>query len=189
MSETRSRKRAVFLDRDGVICEEVGYVNHISRLRIFPFAAAAIRRLNEAGLAVVAVTNQAGIAQGYFPESLVHQVHAKLAGELAKGGARLDAVYFCPHKLADGCDCRKPLPGMIERATREHDLDPASSYMIGDKYVDLEVGFRCGAKAILVMTGYGLGDYELHHATWPRQPDYVVADLTAAVNVILGGQQ
>jgi phosphoglycolate phosphatase-like HAD superfamily hydrolase len=76
---------------------------------------------------------------------------------------------------------------MIERAAREHDLDPASSYMIGDKYADLEVGFRCGAKAILVMTGYGQGDYELHHATWPRQPDHVVADLTAAVDLILGG--
>jgi D-glycero-D-manno-heptose 1,7-bisphosphate phosphatase len=187
VAERKALRRAVFLDRDGVICEEMGYVNHVSRLRIFPFAAAAIRRLNEASLAVVAVTNQAGVSQGYFPESLVQQVHEKLAAELAKGNAHLDAIYFCPHKLADGCNCRKPLPGMIERAAREHDLDPASSYMIGDKYADLEVGFRCGAKAILVMTGYGQGDYELHHATWPRQPDHVVADLTAAVDLILGG--
>ncbi len=185
MSSAAARRRAVFLDRDGTICEEMGYLNHISRFQMYPFAAAAIRRLNEAGLPVIVVTNQSGVARGIFPESLVHQVHEKMVAELAAAGARVDGIYFCPHRSEDACGCRKPHPGMLERAAREHGLELAGSYVVGDRYDDLEMAERIGGHGILVLTGYGRGEYELRGATWPKQPHRVVEDLSAAVNLIL----
>ena len=185
MPEARPLRRAAFLDRDGTICEEMGYVNHVDRLRIFPFAAAAIRQLNEAHVPVIVVTNQSGVARDIFPESLVHQVHAKMISELAAGGARIDAVYFCPHKTEDACECRKPNPGLLERAAREHALDLAASWVAGDRYADLEMGHAAGSRGILVMTGYGRGEYELHHTRWARQPDALAENLTEAVRRIL----
>jgi D-glycero-D-manno-heptose 1,7-bisphosphate phosphatase len=179
------RKPAVFLDRDGTIAEEVGYLNHVDRFRMFPFAGAAISRLNQAGLAVVVVTNQSGVARGYFPESLVQQVNDRMQGELAAVGARLDAVYYCSHSSADGCNCRKPKTGMIERAAWEHNLDLQRSYMVGDRYGDMELAFRAGCKAILVRSGYGLGEETWHQKEWPRQPDAIVENLEGAVDWIL----
>ncbi len=185
MAEARPLRRAAFLDRDGTICEEMGYVNHVDRLRIFPFAAAAIRRLNDARVPVIVVTNQSGVARNIFPESLVHQVHKKMIAELAAGGARVDAIYFCPHKTEDACECRKPNPGLLERAAREHALDLSASWVVGDRYADLEMGHAAGARGILVMTGYGRGEYELHHTKWARQPDALAENLTEAVRRIL----
>jgi D-glycero-D-manno-heptose 1,7-bisphosphate phosphatase len=185
MPEASPLRRAVFLDRDGTICEEMGYVNHADRLRIFPYAAAAIRRLNEAQIPVIVVTNQSGVARDIFPESLVHQVHEKMIAELAHGGARIDAIYFCPHRMEDACECRKPHPGLLERAAREHALDLAASWVVGDRYADLEMAHAAGGRGILVMTGYGRGEYELHRKKWPRQPDALAEDLTEAVSRIL----
>jgi len=185
MPETNLLRRAVFLDRDGTICEEMGYVNHVDRLRIFPFAAEAIRQLNQAGLPVIVITNQSGIARDIFPESVVQQVHKKMISELAAGGARIDGIYFCPHKTEDACECRKPNPGMLERAAREHGLDLAGSWVVGDRYGDLEMAHAVGANSILVMTGYGRGEYELHRGKWPRQPDTLAENLTDAVRGIL----
>jgi D-glycero-D-manno-heptose 1,7-bisphosphate phosphatase len=185
MSESRALRKAVFLDRDGTICEEMGYVNHIDRLRIFPFAAEAIRQLNEAEIPVIVITNQSGVARNIFPESLVQQVHKKMISELAAGGAWIDDIYFCPHKFEDACECRKPNPGLIERAAREHSLDLAASWVVGDRYADLEMAHAAGGRGILVMTGYGRGEYELHHSTWPRQPEALADNLTEAVRRIL----
>ena len=185
MPEARSLRRAAFLDRDGTICEEMGYVNHVDRLQIFPFAAAAIRQLNEAQVPVIVVTNQSGVARDIFPESLVHQVHQKMIAELSAGGARVDAIYFCPHKTEDACECRKPNPGLLERAAGDHALDLSSSWVVGDRYADLEMGHAAGARGILVMTGYGRGEYELHHTRWARQPDALAENLTEAVRRIL----
>jgi D-glycero-D-manno-heptose 1,7-bisphosphate phosphatase len=173
------------LDRDGTICEEMGYLNHISRFRMFPFAAAAIRRLNQAGLPVIVITNQSGVARGIFPESLVHQVHEKMLAELAAAGARVDGVYFCPHRSENACGCRKPRPGLLERAAREHGLELAGSYVVGDRYDDVEMARHVGGRGILVLTGYGRGEYELHRRTWSKPPDGVAEDLAAAVNLIL----
>ena len=185
MPEARPLRRAAFLDRDGTICEEMGYVNHVDRLQIFPFAAAAIRQLNEANVPVIVVTNQSGVARDIFPESLVHQVHKKMIAELTAGGARVDAIYFCPHKTEDACECRKPNPGLLERAAREHALDLSASWVVGDRYADLEMGHAAGARGILVMTGYGRGEYELHHTRWAGQPDALAENLTEAVRRIL----
>jgi len=177
-------RRAVFLDRDGTICEEMGYMNHISRLRVFPFAAAAIRRMNEAGLPVVVLTNQSGVGRKYFPESLVEVVHEKMAAELASGGAHVDAIYYCPHKGIDNCECRKPRPGMLERAAREHNLALEGSFFVSDRYEDLSMMYTAGGRGILVLTGYGRGEYEWCRGEWPRQPDYVAEDLSVAAEII-----
>jgi D-glycero-D-manno-heptose 1,7-bisphosphate phosphatase len=185
MPERQNFRRAVFLDRDGTISEEMGYVNHIDRLQIFPFAAAAIRQLNVAQIPVIVITNQSGVARDIFPESLVHQVHKKMISQLAAGGAWIDDIYFCPHKTEDLCECRKPNPGMLERAAREHGLDLAGSWVVGDRYADLEMAHAVGASGILVMSGYGRGEYELHREKWPRQPDELAENLTDAVRKIL----
>jgi D-glycero-D-manno-heptose 1,7-bisphosphate phosphatase len=160
-------------------------LNHVDRFRMFPFAAAAIRRLNSTGLPVIVVTNQSGVGRGYFPESLVRTVHELMSQQLAAGGAHLDAIYYCPHTSADGCDCRKPKPGLLERAAREHRLDLGSSFVVGDRYGDIEFGQRAGASAVLVRTGYGAGELAWHAAKWPVPPDFIADDLTAATDWIL----
>ena len=185
MPESRSRQRAVFLDRDGTIAEETGYVNHLSRFCVYPFAAAAIRRLNEAGLPVIVITNQSGVARGFFPEEMVHRVHEKMTAELAARGARVAGIYYCPHDSSAVCDCRKPNPGMLHRAAREHDLQVAGSFLVSDRFVDLEMGKKSGCRSILVMTGYGRGEYEWNRARWPHLPDVVLENLTEAVEWIL----
>ncbi len=183
---------AVFLDRDGTLCEEVGYVNHIDRFRVFPWSAQALRKLNQAGLACVLVTNQSGVARGYFPESLVGEVHEKLRGELARAESRLDAIYYCPHHpeghvaaYRKQCDCRKPSPGMLLRAAHDLDLDFEASFMVSDRYQDLSMGFEMGIRGVLVMSGYGKGEYLYHKHSWPRQPDCVAGNLLEAVNWII----
>jgi D-glycero-D-manno-heptose 1,7-bisphosphate phosphatase len=155
-------RRAVFLDRDGTVIEEVGYLNRLDRVAFFPWSVDAIRVLNEAGLVVVVVTNQAGVARGYFDESLVRDTHALIDRRAAAGGARIDAYYYCPHHpdgvveaLRQTCACRKPKPGMIHQAASDLDLDIAGSFVVGDRWLDVEMGRAAGTAAILVRTGYG----------------------------------
>jgi len=182
---SRGLRPAVFLDRDGTICEEMGYLNHISRLQIFPFAARAIRRLNAAGLPVLVVTNQSGVSREMFPEALVREVHRRIDKAMAAAGARIDGFYYCTHTRNDDCQCRKPLPGLLQQAAREHNLDLAKSFVVGDRYLDVELAHGVGGSGLLVLTGYGRGEYETHHAGWPRQPESVVEDLSKAVAFIL----
>ena len=151
MSNLSDKPRAgVFLDRDGTICEEVGYLNHASRLRIFPFAAAAIQKLNQAGLPVIVVTNQSGVGKKCFPESLVHQVNELLQTRLREQGARIDAIYYCPHAAADNCGCRKPSLGMLQRAAEEHGIDLRRSFVVGDRLGDVQLGRNAAGRSILV---------------------------------------
>jgi D-glycero-D-manno-heptose 1,7-bisphosphate phosphatase len=186
------KRPAVFIDRDGTISEEVGYVNHPSRYRVFPYAAEAVKLLNDAGRLAVLVTNQAGVARGYFAEELITEVHAALARELERGGARLDAVYYCPHHPTVGeppyrldCDCRKPRPGLIRRAAEELNVDLARSWMVGDRYGDIELARNAGLRSAFVLSGYGRGEWEYQRARWPHQPDLVAEDLVGAVREIL----
>lgn len=188
----KGARRAVFMDRDGTISEEVGYVNHVSRYRVFPFAARAVRTLNEAGWLAVLVTNQAGVARGYFKEELIGEVHKVLASELERGGARLDAVYYCPHHPSVGeppyrfdCDCRKPRPGLLLRAADELGLDLSRCWMVGDRYSDTELARNAGARSALVLTGYGRGELEHQSHAWPQRPDLVAENLLEAVRKIV----
>jgi D-glycero-D-manno-heptose 1,7-bisphosphate phosphatase len=183
----------VFLDRDGTLSEEVGYINHLDRLQLYPWSAEAIGKLNRADRPVIVVTNQSGVARGYFTEELVHQVHQKIALELAAHGAKLDAIYYCPHHPTAplepyrvNCRCRKPLTGMVEEAAKRFHIDLGSSYVVGDSYRDMQLGFHAGAHTILVMTGYGRGEYEHQRHRWPRLPDWIVENLLEAVDIILG---
>lgn len=185
-------RRAVFIDRDGTISEEVGYINHPSRFRVFPYAAAAIKHLNDAGWLAIVVTNQAGVARGYFSEDMIQTVHAEMTKELENGGARLDAVYYCAHHPSVGeppyrfdCDCRKPKPGLISRAARDFDIDLAGSWMVGDRYSDVELARNAGVQSMFVLSGYGRGEWEHQRSSWTKQPDLVAENLLEAVRVIL----
>jgi D-glycero-D-manno-heptose 1,7-bisphosphate phosphatase len=185
LTETTSLRPAVFLDRDGTIAEEVGYLDHLTRFRMFPFAAQAIRRLNEAKLPVIVITNQSGVARGYFPESLISAVHELMTTQLAREGAHVDALYYCPHKEDDACACRKPKPGMLESAAREHGLDLRRSFVVGDRYGDIELAHGVGAHSILVRTGYGEGEMKSNSAKWPAPPDFVAKNMADATDWIL----
>jgi D-glycero-D-manno-heptose 1,7-bisphosphate phosphatase len=184
---------AIFFDRDGTLSYEIGYVNHLSRFRLLPYAVDAVRLVNASGRLAVLVTNQAGVARGYFPESLIHAVHAHVRSAMDAGGARLDGVYVCVHHPSVGappyrqdCDCRKPRPGLLRQAEKELGADLARSWVIGDRHGDLAVAWAAGARAALVKTGYGLGELTWHAAQWPRAPDLVAENVLEAVERILG---
>jgi D-glycero-D-manno-heptose 1,7-bisphosphate phosphatase len=190
--DRRARRPAVFMDRDGCLTEEVGYVNHPSRIRLLPRTAEAVRRLNQAGVPAVMVTNQTGIARGYFSEEVLHATNARMVGELRAAGARLDGVYVCMHHPSEGeppyradCDCRKPRPGLLHRAAAELDLDLPGSVMIGDKLSDVSAGHAVGAAGVLVLTGYGRGEWEYQRPDRTVRPDvkpdHVAEDLLDAV--------
>jgi D-glycero-D-manno-heptose 1,7-bisphosphate phosphatase len=182
-------RAAMFIDRDGCLTEEVGYVNHVSRIRLLSRTAEAIRRLNGAGVPAVMVTNQAGIARGYFTEAILHAVNAEMVRQLAAAGARLDGLYVCMHHPDEGeppyrasCDCRKPRPGLLRRAARDLGLDLSGSVMVGDKISDVAVGQSVGAAGVLVLTGYGRGEWEHQQEHWTSKPDHVADDLLDAVD-------
>lgn len=186
------KRRAVFIDRDGTISEEVGYINHASRFRLFPYSADAIKLLNENGWLAIVTTNQAGVARGYFSEDMVQTVHDRMTAELENGGARLDAIYYCAHHPSVGeppyrfdCDCRKPKPGLIRRAAAELDVDLAGSWMVGDRYSDVELARNAGVKSMFVLSGYGRGEWEHQRASWTTQPDSVAENLLEAVRLIV----
>jgi len=185
-------RRAVFIDRDGTISEEVGYVNHASRYRVFPFAAEAVRTLNKAGWLAILVTNQAGVARGYFKEEMIGDVHNVLSHELERGSAWLDAIYYCPHHPSVGeppyrqdCDCRKPRPGLIRRAATDFGLDLARCWMVGDRHSDTELARNAGVRSAFVLTGYGRGEMEHQSHGWQHRPDLIAEDLLEAVRAIV----
>jgi D-glycero-D-manno-heptose 1,7-bisphosphate phosphatase len=155
-------KRAVFLDRDGTLLEEAGYLDRLERLVFFPFAIDAVRLLNRAGIAAVVITNQSGIGRGMYEEAFVGRTHEVMTERLHAGGARIDGFYYCPHhpeasveKYRQLCDCRKPGPGMLRQAAADLGLDLQRSFTIGDKWSDVQAAHAVGAKGILVRTGYG----------------------------------
>jgi D-glycero-D-manno-heptose 1,7-bisphosphate phosphatase len=182
--------RAVFIDRDGTLLEEVGYLDRLERLALFPFSVDAVRMLNRAGFRVVVVTNQAGVARGFFDESFVKEAHEVLDATFRAGRARIDGFYYCPHlpeasveAYRRRCDCRKPLPGMIRQAERDLDLDVSRSYVVGDRWLDIALGRAVGARTVLVRTGYGRTEELRPQAA--LQADAVTDNLIQAVTWIL----
>jgi D-glycero-D-manno-heptose 1,7-bisphosphate phosphatase len=181
---------AVFLDRDGTIIEERGYLDRIDLLELYSFTADAIRLLNRAGYMTVVVTNQGGIGRGIIDEPFLQHVHATLDARLAAGNARIDRYYYCPHhpdaivpELRHKCRCRKPASGMIEQACRDLSLDPKQSVMIGDRRLDVVAGSAVGARTVLVRTGHGAHEEAMPRST--AQPDAILNNLMEAVGWIL----
>ena len=173
--------RAVFLDRDGVLIEDTNYVGHVDEVKLIAAGPPALRRLREAGFLLFVVTNQSGVARGYFTREQVDEIHALLNGYFAKAGVALDRYYICPHHPEDHCDCRKPKPKFLFDAAREFALDRTQCYMIGDRVTDVQCGQNAGLRTVLVLTGGGREAAAKNVVT----PDHVAADVGAAADWIL----
>lgn len=183
-------KIAVFMDRDGTVIEEIPYLSHPEEVKLIPKAGKAILKLNRRGMKTILVTNQSGIARGYFSIETVDAIHHRLDELLRKEGARLDSIYYCPHlpheELVDGeksCDCRKPETGMILQAQKDHDLDLQRCFILGDRLIDMEMARRVGGVGILVKTGYGLNSLE--KVDRGGRDFYVREDLSDAIDLVL----
>jgi len=168
-------RRYVLLDRDGTIIQEKNYLASAEDVELIPGAAAGLRALREAGYGLIVITNQSGIARGYFNEQTLSEIHASLEAKLGAEGVQLDAILYCPHAPEDNCDCRKPRTGLMERAAKMFGFNPKDAVVIGDKACDIELGKRCGAYTILVRSGYGR-----EHEERGVEADHVCDDLPAA---------
>lgn len=182
---------AVFLDRDGTMVEEVGYLSRVADLRWFPWTIEAIRLLNRAGFLVFVTTNQGGVGLGYYAEDAVREIHERMAADLDGGGATVDGWFYCPHHpdarieaLRVDCDCRKPRAGMVRQAAQRFELDLAKSFVVGDKVSDMGLAKSAGAQGALVRTGYGEFELQQQPGSIPGA-DFVAADLMGAATWIL----
>lgn len=190
MSE--NKKPVVFLDRDGTLNIEIGYIRKVDDLQLIEGAGQAVKKLNDGGVAAVLVTNQTGAARGYYPESHIHSLNERLIMLLKEQGAYLDDIYYCPHleegevaEFSFACQCRKPARGMVDKALADHpEYDAQRSFVVGDKATDVELAHNCGAKGVLVRTGYGeavlKGEYQN-----PVQADFEAGSIVEAVDWIL----
>ena len=181
---SKPARRAVFLDRDGTIVRDVDYLTEVGQLEILPGVPEALRLLHEAGFLLLVVTNQSAIARGWLTEETLAAIHSELNRRLEAEGARIDAFYHCPHlpegevpAYARACNCRKPMPGLIERAARDWAVDLETSYVIGDSDRDVEAGKRCGCYSILIGSASSGG------------ADATAADLGGAAELILGRER
>lgn len=183
--------KAVFLDRDGTINFDVGYLNHPDHLKLLPGSAEAIKMLNEADYKVVIISNQSGVARGLFPEDVLQSIDKKLQKELLKAGAYIDANYYCPHHPEHGvypykaaCDCRKPRTALIDKAIKNLSIDPKVSFFVGDKATDIECGQKAGTSTVLVLTGMGRESQDSEKIK-TRKPSHIADNLLEAVKWIL----
>ena len=181
---SRARRAAVFLDRDGTLVKEVGYLSDPADLELLPGVPQALRALQAAGFALVVVSNQSGVGRGLFPIASVYQAMARLRRRLRAQGVELDGIYFCPHRPEAGCPCRKPGSLLLERAAEDLGLTLRDSFMVGDKRLDVETGHRVGARGVLVRTGYGR-DEETRAGGAGDAPDAACDDLGSAAEWIL----
>ena len=182
---------AVFLDRDGTLIEEVGYLDRLERMRLFPWSIDAVRLLNRAGFAVVVVSNQAGVARGFFGEPFVREVQDAIDAPVQAAGGRIDGWYYCPHhpdapvaRYRQQCECRKPGTKLFEQACQDLGIDAENSWMIGDQSRDIEMARRASLRSILVQTGAAGRDGQ-----FSASPDHIAQDLAAAAAVILQSKQ
>ncbi|MGD9034654.1 MAG: HAD family hydrolase [Desulfobacteraceae bacterium] len=190
------KKPAVFIDRDGTVNEQLGYINHLSRFVILPGVSEAVRLLNKNNWWAIIVSNQGGVARGYYPIDLVDEIHAFLKSSLKEQGAIIDGIFFCPHhpagvlpEYSSECDCRKPETGLIDKAREAFDIDMSNSYVVGDRHVDIELASRLNLKGVLVKTGYGLGEMEYIIPGKQLKPYHVAEDLLDAVKWILNKEK
>ncbi len=173
------QKRFVLLDRDGTIILERDHLTDLAQVELIPKAAQALKKLRNLGLGLIIITNQSVIGRGHINLTDLEKIHKRILDLLSKEKATIDDIYFCPHTPEDNCNCRKPKLGLIEMASKDHKFDPHSSFVIGDKAIDIELGQKMGAITFLVRTGYGgLVDHR------KVNPDFVVNDLLEAADII-----
>jgi histidinol-phosphate phosphatase family protein len=182
MTTENKKIPAVFLDRDGTLIEEVNFLHRVEELQFFDFTDEAVRLLKDNNFLVIVVTNQSGIGRNIYEEAAMHAIHEKIQADLS---SNLDAFYFCPHLPEEGCACRKPGVGMIEKALEEFNVDREESWMIGDKAIDIQAGKNAGIKTALVLTGYGEKEIE----KLKEAPDLIAENLLDAVQEIILGDQ
>ena len=186
------KKPAAFIDRDGTINEQMGYINHLSRFKIIPGVPEAIRLLNDLGFLVIVLTNQSGIARGYYSIDLVRQIHDLLRKTLKKeANATIDAILFCPHhpqgsvpEYTMECECRKPKTGLIKQACMDFEIDLTHSFVIGDMASDMELANQAGVKGIMVETGYGLGEIDFILPKKQLEITFIAENLLHAVRFL-----
>jgi len=184
VSELDMKNKAVFLDRDGTLNKDsIDYIKHLSEYEIFDFTPEALRILQKMGFKLVVITNQSVIARGMSSTKEVESIHNFLTNELKKHGVTLDGIYYCPHHPDDNCPCRKPETGNIEKAIKDHNIDPIRSYFIGDSKRDIEAGKKVGCKTILVLTGERIKSPD-ETTNWNIKPDHVTKDLLEAAKLI-----
>ncbi len=180
-----AKRRAVILDRDGVINDhQLGYVTSWAQFRFMPGALAALRRLHEAGWLVVVATNQSAVGRGMMTQNDLEEMHARMLAEVQQAGGRIERVFTCPHRPEEGCNCRKPKPGLLLEAAREYDLDLSGCYLVGDSWRDIAAGQAVGCTTILV-EGVDATRAQEQLEKLERPPDFLVKDLAAAADVIL----
>lgn len=184
----RRPQRAVFLDRDGTVFEDMEFSVAPEKVRVLPGAVEGLRKLQDAGYVLIIITNQSGVARGLFDESGLQAIHEHMVGMLAERGVRIEAVYYCPHypegavpSYAVKCDCRKPRPGMLLRAAAEHGIDLSRSWMVGDRPADVGVGRAAACRTVRVLTGG-------QPVEGDPEPDFLARDLDAAAEFILQGR-
>ena len=180
-------KKAAFLDRDGVINEDVGHLNNTESFRLLPGAAAAIKKLNESGYCVIVITNQGAIAKGFLTIEILEGIHAKMRAQLAEKGAYIDRVYYCPHhpegivaEYSIACDCRKPATNMFKEAIADFNIDVTNSFLVGDKSSDILAGSRIGLRTVLLPGVRAASDIQ-----YEVQPDFIADDLMGAIAYFL----
>ncbi|MFA6212203.1 MAG: HAD family hydrolase [Candidatus Obscuribacterales bacterium] len=195
LANSAGSRPVVFLDRDGTLNVEAGYIREVENLNLIEGAGAAIAKLNQAEVACVLVTNQTGAARGYYPESHINALHERLVKLLAQSGAHLDAIYYCPHLSREeggvvapydiACNCRKPGPGLVEQAYLDHpNLSRDLAFVVGDKATDVELAVNCAVKGVLVETGFGK-DVQSGAYQWPVKPDFQASSIVEAAEWIL----
>lgn len=177
------KRKAVFLDRDGTINVDPGYLGDPEKFHFLPGVVNALTRLREAGYLIFVISNQSGIARGFFRDEDLKKIHDKMTTALRAQGIALDGIYYCPHHPAEQCSCRKPSPKMVLEASRSYDIELRDSYFIGDRTSDIETGKNAGCRTILVLTGAGEEAYAALSKS--QQPDHVARDLSGAVSWML----
>lgn len=188
----KAMDKVVFLDRDGTIIEEMGYINHFSRIRPLPEAIEAIKLFRDHGYKIVVLTNQAGVARGYFTEEALIEMNHYMLQQFESAGAKIDALYYCPHhpegkveKYRIDCNCRKPKTGLIEKAINELNLTLEEAWMIGDRMSDIELAERAGIEAAYLLTGYGMGDYVKVKGGFAIKPKLIFNNVLQAAQTIV----
>lgn len=179
--------RAAFIDRDGTILDNMGYLNHPERVKLLPRVASGIRLLKEAGWKIVVVTNQGGIERGYYTHEILHLINMRMLELLWREGAMIDALYYSP--FVSDSPCKKPNAGMIERAVKELGIDLKGSFVVGDQLIDLELARRAGCAGIFVLTGFGLGFYEyMREKVEALKPIFIGEDLLDVAEWVVNGE-